>query len=261
MKVISFHFIFGGILFLLASNAVTGQQRTSIVLGTEDWPPFSYEDKETNLISGLSTEIINATFSRMGISIEENNIYPWARAQKDMYLGKLDAVYTASINDERKKYSLFPSEPIITSQWVLFIKKSEKEVLRFEKLSDLKNKSIGLIFGYNYPSNFKKYIVENSFIQEVSFETQNIAKLIYGRYDYMPAVMETTLYLAKNRLELKKIDAYNNLYYFPMPLATTDFYLMFSKKTVKKEFVEQFSKALIEFKKTDEYKKIINKYL
>ena len=77
----------------------------------------------------------------------------------------------------------------------------------------------------------------------------------------MPAVLETTLYLAKNRPQLKKVDAYNNLYYFPTPLATTNFYLMFSKKTVEKEFVDRFSKALIEFKKTDEYQKILKKYL
>ena len=131
----------------------------------------------------------------------------------------------------------------------------------FDDLSDLKKKRIGLILGYNYPPKFREYVNENSLISEASLETQNIAMLIKGRYDYMPAVLETTLYLAKNRPELKKIDAYNNLYYFPTPLATVNFYLMFSKKTVKKEFVEQFSKALIEFKKTDEYQKIVKKYL
>ncbi|MCJ8341061.1 MAG: hypothetical protein MJK10_21575 [Pseudomonadales bacterium] len=76
----------------------------------------------------------------------------------------------------------------------------------------------------------------------------------------MPAVLETTLYLAKNRPQLKDMDAVNNLYYFPKPLAITNFYLIFSKKTVTKAFVEQFTKALIEFKQTDEYQKIVMKY-
>ncbi|PCH64503.1 MAG: hypothetical protein COC04_03530 [Gammaproteobacteria bacterium] len=260
MKTISFQLIWLGLLLLLTSNIVMGQ-RTSIVLGTEDWPPFSYADKANDQTSGLSTEIINATFRLMGISITENRVYPWARAQQLVYHGILDAVYTASINDERKEYCHFPSEPIVTSKWVLFIKQSKKEVLNFDELSDLKKKRIGLILGYNYPSTFKKYVTENSLISEVPFETQNIAMLIRGRFDYMPAVLETTLYLAKNRPQLKKVDAYNNLYYFPTPLATTNFYLMFSKKTVEKEFVDRFSKALIEFKKTDEYQKILKKYL
>ena len=235
-------------------------QRTSIVLGTEDWPPFSYEDKVTKKISGLSTEVINATFKRMGVSIKSNTVYPWIRAQKWVYSGELDAIYTASINEERKKYTYIPSEPIVTSKWVLFIKKSNKDILHFKDLSDLKKKSLGLISGYNYPSKFKKYIMENSFIQEVPYETQNITKLLLERYDYMPAVLETTLYLSKNRPTLTKRDAYINLYYFPTPLASTDFYIIFSKRTVKKDFVEKFSKELIKFKKTAEYQKIIKKY-
>ena len=103
MKTISFQLIWLGLLLLLTSNIVMGQ-RTSIILGTEDWPPFSYADKANDQTSGLSTEIINATFRLMGISITENRVYPWARAQKLVYHGILDAVYTASINDERKKY-------------------------------------------------------------------------------------------------------------------------------------------------------------
>ena len=149
---------------------------------------------------------------------------------------------------------------MITSKWVLFIKKSSKDILRFETLSDLKNKRIGFIRGYNYPSNFKDYVEKHSLVQEVSKETQNIAKLLLGRFDYMPAVIETTLYLAKNNPELKKLYAYNNIYYFPTPIATTDFYLMFSRKTVNKTFVDQFSKALTEFKTTGSYREIIKKY-
>jgi polar amino acid transport system substrate-binding protein len=236
-------------------------ERNSIVLGTEDWPPFSYKDKTTKQISGLSTEIINATFKQMGISIKDNRVYPWARAQKWLYEGKIDAVYTASVNDERKRHSYFPAEPIITSKWVLFIKKTNRGILHFDKMSDLKDKRIGLILGYNYPKKFKKYISENSITEEVSLEVQNISKLLMGRDDYMPAVLETTLYLAKNRPDLKELDAYKNLYYFPNAIATTDFYLMFSKKNVSKEFVEKFSKVLIKFKKTDKYKKILKRYL
>ena len=260
MKKISFKLILGGMLLLLISN-IAMAKRTSIVLATEDWPPFSYEDKAKHEMSGLSTEVIYGVFKSMGISIKENKVYPWVRTQSNVYQGIVDAAYTASINDERKKNCYFPSEALVSSKWVLFIKKSKKSELNFEKLTDLKNKKIGLIRGYNYPSEFAKYVNKYSKIQTVSKEVQNVTKLLMGRYDYMPAVLETTVYLAKNNPALKKIDAYNNLYYFPTPLATTNFYLMFSKKTVKKSFVDRFSKALKEFKKTEEYKKILKKYL
>ncbi len=235
-------------------------ERTSIILGTENWPPFSYEKNVNKQISGLSTEVINGTFKRMGVSITKNKVYPWIRAQSSVYLGKLDAIYTASISEERKKYCYFPSEPIITSKWVLFIKKNKKDSLNYKELSNLKKKKIGLIRGYNYPSKFVSYVKKHSIIQEVSYEKQNIAKLIGERFDYMPAVLETTLHLAKTDPILKEMDAYNKIYYFPTPLATTNFYLMFSKKTVTKEFVDRFSKALVDFKKTDDYQIIIKKY-
>ncbi len=259
MNKINFRLIFSGVLIFLIAHTVIGQ-RASIILGTEDWPPFSYKEKAKQHIAGLSTDVINETFKRMGVTVTRNKIFPWVRAQKNVYEGLVDAVYTASINDIRKKYCYFSSEPIITTTWFLFIQKSKKGVLVFEKLSDLKKKKVGLIRGYNYPPEFKNYIMENSVIQTVSKEIQNIAKLIVGRYEYMPAVAETTFYLAKNSPMLKKLDAYNNLYYFPTPLGTADFYLIFSKKTVKKAFVDRFSKALIEFKKTDKYQKILKKY-
>ena len=103
MKVPNFPLIIATILLLITSFTVMAQ-RTSIVLGTEDWPPFSYDDEINHKISGLSTLVINATFKRMGINIEENTVFPWARAQGMLYKGHLDAIYTASINDERKKF-------------------------------------------------------------------------------------------------------------------------------------------------------------
>ena len=125
MKIIRFQLILGGLLLVLTSNIVMGQ-RTSIVLGTEDWPPFSYEDKANDRISGLSTEVINATFKMMGISIKENSVFPWARAQQWAFDGILDAVYTASINDERKRYSHFPSEQLSQLSGFYLLKSRKK---------------------------------------------------------------------------------------------------------------------------------------
>lgn len=252
--------LLASLILLLAVHTAMADRKT-IKLATEEWPPFSYYDHDKKQISGLSTEIIQETFKRMKISIKENKSHSWIRTQTLVYEGAIDAAYTASISEERKKHCYFPTEPVITSQWVLFIKKENKERLTFNKFTDLKDKKLGLIKGYNYPADFNRYIRKNSLIDEVLLETVNIKKLIGGRFDYMPAVLETTLYLSKNHPDLKEREAYKKLHYFPTPLATTDFYLIFSKKTVTKDFVDKFSKALKEFKKTDAYQKILKKYL
>lgn len=260
MKVINLYRIlfFKALVFSLANWGIAEER--SLKLATEDWPPFSYYDQEKGEVGGLSTEIVNAVLSRMKVTVEGNKVYPWIRTQSLAYDGGVDAVYTASINEERKKHCYFPSEPLVTSQWVLFIKKSNKERLSFNSFEDLKDKRVGLIKGYNYPADFAKYVEKHCLRDEVLLEVTNIKKLMGERFEYMPAVLETTLHFAKNSPDLKALKTYENLYYFPKPLATTHFYLMFSKKTVPKEFVEEFSKALVEFKKTKEYQQILTKY-
>jgi len=245
----------------LLVGSLNAAQRTSIKLGTEDWAPFSFKDKKSKKVTGLSTEIINATFDLMNVKVSSNKVMPWSRTQKSGYDGVFDAVYTASMNDERIKYMYFPKESIVSSKWVLFINKKNKSKLKYNDFDSLIGKKICLISGYNYPKFFKKYIEANSKITNTSNEESNIQKLLKNRCDYMPAVLETTMEMVKNKRLLKKLNAYDRIHYFEKPLSITKFYLMFSKKTVSKEFVEKFSKTLKEFKKSDEYKVILNKYL
>jgi len=251
----------GAIIGSLLFTTLNASQRSSIKLGTEDWAPFSFEDKKTKEISGISTDIINEVFKLMNVTISSNKVMPWARTQEFGFQGRLDAVYTASINDERKTNMYFPKESIIESKWVLFAKKSNKAKLKFDDFKSLNGKKICLISGYNYPSDFKDYIYKHAKVTTVSKEALNISKLIHGRCDYMPAVLETTLEMAKTSRELKKIDAYNKMFYFEKPLSVSKFYLMFSKKKVSKEFVDKFSQSLIEFKTTQKYKDILKEYL
>lgn len=252
-------YVLATLFLLLTPNTSLG--RNSIHLGTETWPPYSYFDTTSAQMSGLSTEVIAAVFKKMGVTIQNNTVYPWVRAQDYVFKGQVDAVYTASKNAKRETFCYFPTEPIMTTTWVLFIHKANRDRLQFNKLEDLKGQSLGLIRGYNYPQEFMAYITENSKIEEVSFEIQNINKLIHNRYDYMPAIRETTLYLAAHAPKLQKTKALSKLYSFEKPLKTKNFYLMFSKKTVSKEFVHDFSKALTAFKQTQEYQRLLDKYL
>lgn len=248
-------------MICVVAAASVAQGRDSLRLGTEDWPPYSFQDTESKAITGFSTEVVAAVLGEMGVAIAENTIYPWARVQQYVYQGKVDAAYTASVNEERNKFCYFPTESLVETTWVLFINREDKERLQFESFDDLKGRRIGLIRGYNYPKAFKEYIVQHSIIEEVSLETQNINKLLHGRYEYMPAIRETTLYLAKNSPQLQKQDASARLYSFKKFIKMKKFYLMFSKKTVDKEFVQAFSDALRRFKKSAAYQAILKKYL
>lgn len=249
------------IVFLLLSSVVYATDRTSLTLAAENWPPYSYLSPQNNKVIGLSTEIIEKVLKNMDVSITYNNIYPWARAQQEVFKGNIDAAYTASYSTERDKFCYFPVEAIIESDWVLFIHSSEKSRLKFSDYADLTDKSIGLVRGYNYPKAFKTFISDNSNLQYVSDEVQNINKLLHQRFDYMPAVKETVLFLSAQTPILLQKHASSKLYAFPKTIKKAKFYLMFSKKTVSAEFVQQFSSALAEFKLTSEYTLLRQKYL
>ncbi len=249
------------LLLIIISLFTFSIAKNHLYLGTEEWPPFSFYNKKEKKVDGFSTEVIENTFKKMNVKIDKIKILPWVRTEKLGFEGKFDAVYTASKNSEREKYMYFPEEPIITSRWVLFGTDKKIAQLNLDNYTNLKNKRFCLIRGYNYPKKFKNYILKNAKITETYTEISNIEKLLYHRCDYMPAVLETTIYLTHHNAKLKKIGAYKKLYYFKTPLATTNFYLMFSKKRVSKEFVNKFSKELKEFKKTPKYKNLEKKYL
>jgi len=249
------------IILILINILFANKNITTITLATEDWAPFSFKDPKTGQISGLSTQIIENTFKLMNVKIKDIKIYPWFRTQKMGYEGKFDAVYTASINKERKQYMLFPKEPIITSKWVLFSTRNKQNKLRFDNLRSLKNKKFCLIGGYNYPKEFITYVLKNAKYSYVATENLNLTKLLNGRCDYMPAVLETTLTKIKTNKKLRALSAYKKIFYFKKPLATTKFYLMFSKKRVDQTFVDKFSNTLKKFKTTKQYQKIVKHYL
>lgn len=250
--------IFLALCFSFSSYAV---QRTSITLAAGNWPPYSFLSEENNAVSGLSADIIKNVLSNMGVSISQNHIYPWARAELEVFNGNIDAVYTASFNEQRSQHCYFPDEAVIESEWVIFVTEKNKSQLPFTRLEDLANKSIGLVRGYNYPKRFTVFINENAKLQYATDEIQNINKLIHQRFDYMPAVKETILYLATHNETLLKHQTLSKLYVLPKPIQRAKFYLMFSKKNVSEAFVQQFSLALKQFKQTDKYQQLKQKYL
>lgn len=136
-------------LFTLSINATQKIESKSqiqflskISLATEEWPPFSFMNNETHEIQGLSTDILKETFKMMGVKIEKNDLMSWARTQEMGYQGQYNAIYTASKNKEREKYMYFPKEPLVRSQWVLFSRKSDRDILKFDDYDFLKEKNI-----------------------------------------------------------------------------------------------------------------------
>lgn len=128
--------------------------------------------------------------------------------------------------------------------------------MTYRKIEDLAGKRVGVVRGAAVSPEFWKFVKEHKNYEEVADDDQNFKKLDLGRLDYIVASEINGLN------QLRSLNLSNEI--VPLskyPLKKDYLFLMFSKSTVSPKLVNSFSDALREFKKTEKYKAIYNKYL
>lgn len=239
------------VLFLLCSSVHSG---TSLNLGTDDFPPYEFE--KNGEVTGLCTEIVKKVIQRLNMDVNSLKIYPWKRGMFNLEHGIIDALYTAGRDKEREKKFIYPSEELIMTRWVLFIKKKDTNILKFDSLKDLRGKKIGVTLGYNYTPEFWDFLKQEQNYEEVRTNAQNFKKLAASRLDYVVSEYGVGLFILKKLKLNDKITALlNNL------IKIEPQYIMFSRKTITEGFVRKFSDELTTFKTTSQYQIIMDKYL
>ena len=114
----------------------------------------------------------------MWVKIVSNGIYPWARAERFLFAGKIDALYSSSTSKKRREHCHFPEESLIVSPWVLFIRKEDQGKLKFDSFRDLKGKKIGVVRDYSYTPEFWEFLNAERNYQLAVTDQQNFKKLL-----------------------------------------------------------------------------------
>lgn len=250
--------IISTILLLIISISISRAEEKQLNIITDEWPPYEFLVNEpgNRHISGFSTDIIVAILKKMNVGINDNiKQYPWIRADKMIREGSADLLYTATNNDEREKETYYAYEPLIDSCWSFFIRKEDEGKINYNSLDDFNGKRIGVVRGFAYPAEFRDYLKKENSFEEVTTDDLNVRKLIGKRFDII--IMD---YINGLRL-LKDLGVTDKVVALQKPLKKISLYAVFSKITVKKEFVDQFSTELKTFKATEEYKIIYDKYI
>lgn len=220
---------------------------------TDNWYPYEYNDK--GKVTGFSTEVIEGTLMSMQVKYRKPFITSWARGLIYLREGVGDLLYSGIYTEERSKIYHYPSESIIDSKWVLFVRKDRLEELKFSSYKDLSYKTFGVVSSYSYHDEFWDFLEKNQNYEAVMNDKVNFRKLYEGRVDYI------CVEIAVGISVLKDMNLYNQIVpIVDYPITSSPLYCFFSKKTVTKEFVSQFSEALKKFKETKEYDEIYNKY-
>lgn len=238
------------LLLLIIISYISIYSRTLDIV-TLDYPPYIYEDENT--IKGLSVEIIEEVFTKMGVSIKIT-ILPWVRALKQIKVGESDAIFTVYKTKERLEFIDFSNEIIIYQIVSLFTHKSSNIVFK-GSLDDIKRLNIGLVRGVSYGSIFDDAVRNNKLkkLYVANNGSSNFEMLLSNRVDIVVSNKYGAHYIIdKNKFQVKEL----------IPeIERIPSYIGFSKKRELLEVRDEFDRILIELKKDNTYNSIIKKYI
>jgi len=224
-----------------------GALAEEVVFATSQWPPYSMleDGKQT----GMNMEIVRELCKRLGFE-SKIQIFPWKRALMYVKKGEVDAIFSARHTQERAKFLYYPSEAINKERTIILALKGSG--IKATKLDDLKGKTIGVVRGYAYGSEFNNH--------------QGLKKMLCNDDDQLVRIF------AKKRTELaagmdegsmrflcKKAGIETEVVHV---LEETVSYVAFSKAIGErgKILAEKFGEALRQLKKEGFIEKVQSKY-
>ena len=247
MKILKRGLILSCLFFLFMPSASLGETKKIRVVYT-DWFPYTYQENAEP--SGFEIEIFKAVMKNMNIETEFVN-YPWKRCLSNLQNGTADALVSVLKTPEREKYAYFPKMHISISKTVFFTK-NDKGIKFKGSYEDLRDYTIGVITGFSYGDAFDKadYLKKDSAVDAHML----ITKLLNGRHDLA----------AENKVVITayaiKMGVRDKIRFLEPPIHTQRLYVGFSKAKKLQKLCNDFSRFLTEFKTTEAYKAILEKY-
>lgn len=224
-----------------------GQTDKIRVVYTE-WFPYTFEDRGE--ASGFEIEIFKAVMERLNIDTEFQ-VYPWKRCLHNLKTGDADVLISLLKTPEREKYTYYPDTHISISRTVFFTT-TGKNIQFNGSYEELKDFSIGVITGFSYGDAFNK--AEYLKKEPVSNAELLIKKLLIGRND-LAAENQAVVSAAALKMGVK-----DKIQFLDPPIHTQRLFVGFSKPKRLKKMSEDFSQALGQFKNSQSYIAILEKY-
>ncbi len=233
-------------LFFISLSAFGESGKVTVVY--TDWFPYTWQ--ENGVASGFEIETFKAVMKNMNMEAEFVN-YPWQRCLFTLKEGKADALISLLKTPEREEFTIFPENHISLSRTVFF-STSDKNIKFTGSYEELKGLLIGVILGFTYGDAFDKaaYLEKDE-----SRDTEMLlTKVLKARND-LGAENQAVV-----SASAKKMGVADKIRFLEPPIHTQKLYVGFSKAKDLKKLSEDFSKQLGEFRNSDAYKAILEKY-
>ena len=213
-----------------------------------EWYPYTYQ--EGNRAKGFEIDIFRAVMGRMGVKAEFSQ-FPFKRCLKMIQDGKAHAIISVLKAPDRMSYILFPNASISISK-TLFFTRAGKDISYKGSLKDLQKYTIGVISGFTYGKIFDDATYLKK--EEVLDAERLINMVVNGRHDLGVENQAVIKGVAR------KLGVERSIRFLYPPVHTQRLYVGFSKAKGLQKFAADFSEALSQFKRTNEYREILSKY-
>lgn len=244
---------------LVASPALAGE-RACLRLGLDEWPPYEFTDQ--GRAQGLSTEILLAVLDGLDRCVASAKAYPWGRGLSLLRDGDLDALYSADYRPERETWAVYPTEPLLESAWVVYVRKARADLREARGLDDLSDRPglrLGTVRGYAYPPALSELLARKPELRDptggVGTDELNFRRMAAGRLDALICDRYNGAWLA-HALGLE-----DKVRPLPEPVATSRLYPLFRRGALSDAELTRFDAALRAFKTTPAYRNILRRWL
>lgn len=249
------------------NEEIIGVEEEILHIVTLPWKPFAYE--ENGEYKGIGVDIMDKALKNLDIDYNLALI-PWSRALKLTEVGDADAILLATYEEDRESYLAYTSEQLeygreeiipesylLKIDYVLFVKKVNKEVLNFESVDQIILE--GYTIGVNQDFSYTPKINDANWNTVVHFdETNSFRALQAGEMDYFLANREVGLDV------LSKINLSEEITYIDAPADSSYLFLVFSKNSDYPnldELIKKVDKEFLEVRQSGGYDEIYDKYL
>ncbi len=236
------------ILICISSHKNQAQDNHLRVGVSTGYPPYYFHTEEG--YRGVCVEIIENLCAAMDLQIKYIE-YPWKRLLLSAQRGEVDAILPLFKTTQREKYLNF-GNLILAYEEVNFFVKKDSQLRHIDNHEELFQHLIGVVSGYSYGD----YFDSRSGVKTVV--TQNdkhlLKMFIHNRF---PVGIGNRFVVAHNA---SLFGVPGDIAYLHPPVSREPLYMGFTKKGGKEHLTGRFSQMLVQFKKSERYLKIIQKY-
>ncbi len=229
-------------------------QSVPVRVCTHELPPYTMTDAQGQA-DGHATRVIDVLAKKLHWELNIRYM-PWARLVEQSKAGECDVIYTVLKRPDYEEFLNFPQVTLHDRTNVLIVRRDRKIKYDGDLEKFMHRYSVGLYRDKAVDANFE--VLRRApwaRVDEADSPKTNLHKLLLGRFDAAIENSVTAVY------ELRALNGLGDVEILSPPLNHIPAYIAFPKAGRLSEAIASFDLALREFKKSNEFKALTQRYL